>query len=106
MVGTVSAARGLGGRKALVATEAAFALGLALGAALVFGMLGLAGAALRPSDAAVAVVAGLAVAAVAIDTAGRRVRPQIRFQVPERWRQTMPLPRALFLYGVLLGSGV
>jgi hypothetical protein len=106
MVGTVSAARRLGGRKALVATEAAFALGLALGAALVFGMLGLAGAALRPSDAAVAVVAGLAVAAVAIDAAGRRVRPQIRFQVPERWRQTMPLPRALFLYGVLLGTGL
>ena len=40
------------------------------------------------------------------DAIGLRVRPQIRFQVPERWRRTMPLPRALFLYGLLLGTGL
>jgi hypothetical protein len=34
------------------------------------------------------------------------VRPQVHFQVPERWRRTMPLPLALFLYGALLGTGV
>src|SRR5919204_1390657 len=106
MVGTVSAARRLGERKALVASEAAFALGLLAGASLVFGALGLAGAALHPDRAAVAVAVAVALVAAAIDAAGRRVRPQIRLQVPERWRRTMPLPRALFLYGVLLGSGV
>src|SRR5919201_5796173 len=106
MVGTVSAARKLGGRRALVASEAAFALGLVVGASLFFGALGLAGSALHPSRVGVAVAAGLALAAAATDAAGRRVRPQLRLQVPESWRRTMPLPRALFLYGVLLGTGL
>jgi hypothetical protein len=44
--------------------------------------------------------------AVVSDALGLRVRPQVRFQVPERWRRTMPLPRALFLYGLLLGTGL
>src|SRR6478736_5541103 len=70
MAGTVRAARHRG------KAGAAFAAGLALGAAAVFVALGV------------------------------RVRPQIRFQVPEPWRRTMPLPRALFLYGLLLGTGL
>jgi hypothetical protein len=106
MVGTVSAARRLGGRRALAASGAAFAVGLALGGAIVFGALGLAGAALHPGRTAVAFAVALALAAAAIDAAGRRVRPQIRVQVPESWRRTMPLPRALFLYGLLLGTGL
>src|SRR5919204_1925187 len=106
MVGTVSAARRLGGRSALAASGAAFAVGLALGGAIVFGALGLAGAALHPGRTAVAFAVALALAAAAIDAAGRRVRPQIRVQVPESWRRTMPLPRALFLYGILLGTGL
>jgi hypothetical protein len=48
----------------------------------------------------------LGVVAVASDALGLRVRPQIHFQVPEPWRRTMPLPRALFLYGLLLGTGL
>ena len=48
----------------------------------------------------------LAGAAVVSDALGLRVRPQVRFQVPEPWRRTMPLPRALFLYGLLLGTGL
>ena len=106
MVGTVSAARRLRGRRALLASEAAFALGLVLGGSLVFGALGLAGSALHPGGFAVAVAAGVAGLAAAVDLAGRRVRPQIRVQVPESWRRTMPLPRALVLYGVLLGTGL
>jgi hypothetical protein len=106
MVGTVGAARRLGGRRALVAGEVAFALGLVLGAALVFGVLGLAGAALHPGRAAVVLAVAVAAFAAAIDAGGRRVRPQIRFQVPESWRRTMQLPRALFLYGLLLGTGL
>jgi hypothetical protein len=104
MVGTVRAARH-DGRKALVLAAAAFATGLALGAALVFGGLGLLGEWVH-MRALVFAAAAIAAAAIASDAAGLRVRPQIRFQVPERWRRTMPLPRALFLYGLLLGAGL
>ena len=86
-------------------TAAAYALGLALGATLVFGGLGLLGG-WAHTRALVVVAAVLAAAAIASDAAGLKVRPQIPFQVPERWRRTMPLPRALFLYGLLLGSGL
>jgi hypothetical protein len=106
MVGTVSAARRLGGRRALATSEATFAVGLAVGGAIVFGALGIVGAALHPGRIAVALTVVVALAAAAIDAAGRRVRPQIRFQVPENWRRRMPLPRALFLYGLLLGTGL
>src|SRR5437763_16298982 len=95
MVGTVRAGRRRGG--------IAFGGGLALGASAFFGALGALGAAFHPGAIVVAVVVG---AAALMDLAGLRVRPQVRFQVPERWRRTMPLPRALFLYGLLLGTGV
>ena len=95
MVGTVRAGRRRGG--------ITFGGGLALGASAFFGALGALGAAFHPGAIVVAVVVG---AAALMDLAGLRVRPQVRFQVPERWRRTMPLPRALFLYGLLLGTGV
>ena len=99
MVGTVRAARN---RKQ---AGAAFAAGLALGAASVFVALGAIGAAISGHAVVVAAVA-LGALAVASDALGLRVRPQIRFQVPEPWRREMPLPRALFLYGLLLGTGL
>jgi hypothetical protein len=80
-------------------------VGLAVGSAAVFVALGALGSAVSEPAVVVAAVA-LAVAAVASDALGLRVRPQIRFQVPEPWRRTMPLPRALFLYGLLLGTGL
>lgn len=104
MVGTVSAARH-DGRRAFALTAAAFVAGLALGSTLVFGGLGLLGA-WAHTRALVVVAAAGAAAAILSDAAGLRVRPQIRFQVPEPWRRTMPLPRALFLYGLLLGAGL
>jgi hypothetical protein len=103
MVGTVRAAR-KGVPRALAA--AAFAVGLALGATATFGALGVVGSAVEPGRAflvGAAVFGGIAALA---DLAGLRVRPQLRFQVPEPWRRTMPLSRALFLYGLLLGTGV
>ena len=99
MVGTVSAARERGW------AGAAFAAGLALGAAAVFAGLALVGAAVG-GHVLVLVAAAVAGLAVLSDALGLRVRPQVRFQVPERWRQTMPLTRALFLYGLLLGTGL
>ncbi|MGB2876350.1 MAG: hypothetical protein WBB76_12880 [Gaiellaceae bacterium] len=106
MAGTVRAARRLGGRGALGVGGGAFAAGLAIGASLLFGALGALGAVLQPGRAFVLGAAALAVAAALSDLAGVRVRPQVRFQVPEPWRRTMSLPRALFLYGTLLGAGV
>src|SRR3954467_5456482 len=99
MAGTVRAARHRG------RAGAAFTLGLALGAAAVFVALGALGSAVSGRGVVIA-AAAVGVAAVASDALGLRVRPQIRFQVPEPWRRTMPLPRALFLYGVLLGTGL
>ncbi|MDX6508244.1 MAG: hypothetical protein QOG06_2888 [Gaiellaceae bacterium] len=99
MVGTVSAARHRG------RAGAAFATGLVLGAAAVFAGLAAIGA-LVSGQAVLIAALTLGGAAVVSDALGLRVRPQVRFQVPEPWRRTMPLPRALFLYGLLLGTGL
>lgn len=99
MVGTVRAARRRG------MARVAFACGLALGAAAVFGGLAAVGALVGGRAVLVAAFA-LAATAVAVDALGLPVRPQVRFQVPERWRRTMPLPQALFFYGLLLGTGL
>ena len=97
MAGTVSAARG-----SRAGPLAAYAAGLALAGGAFFAALGALGAWVSlPLTAALFVAAAAAVA----DLAGLRVRPQVRLQVPERWRRTMPLPQALFLYGLLLGTG-
>jgi hypothetical protein len=47
--------------------------------------------------------ASVAVAAALAELRAARIAPQIRRQVPERWRRTLPLPLATFLYGILLG---
>ena len=99
MVGTVRAARHRG------RAGAAFAAGLALGAAGIFVALGAIGAAIS-GHAVVLAAIGLGAVAVLSDALGLRVRPQIHFQVPEPWRREMPLSRALFLYGLLLGTGL
>lgn len=99
MAGTVRAARDRG------RASVAFAVGLALGAAAIFVALGALGSLISGRAVVIAAVS-LGVVAVASDALGLRVRPQIHFQVPEPWRRTMPLSRALFLYGLLLGTGL
>ena len=51
------------------------------------------------------VAAAIAVAAAVAEARGTRIVPQIRRQLPERWRWTMPMPLAAALYGILLGLG-
>src|ERR687888_1496201 len=98
MADTVGAARG-----SRIGLFVSYGAGLALGGAAFFGALAVLGAWVSfPLIAALAVAAAAAV----VDLAGLRVRPQVHLQVPERWRRTMPLTQALFLYGVLLGTGV
>src|SRR5215468_1738396 len=99
MVGTVSAARQRG------RAAAAFAAGLALGSAAVLTVLAAVGSVVGGRLVLVVAVA-IGAAAVVSDALGLRVRPQIHLQVPEPWRRTMPLGRALFLYGLLLGTGL
>ncbi|MDO8213867.1 hypothetical protein [Conexibacter sp. CPCC 206217] len=128
MVETLAGAAGREGaeRRRLVRTSCTtFALGALLGGALTFGLLSVLGAALgaggsgtsaaighagsgtggRGQSIALVVAAIVALAAALADAFGVRVAPQIRRQVPERWRRTLPLPLAAALYGVLLGLG-
>ncbi len=85
---------------------AAFAAGALAGGVATFGGLSVLGAALGTGGGAAAAVAAAALLiAAAGDTAGRRIVPQVRRQVPESWRRVLPLPLAAALYGVLLGLG-
>src|SRR5262245_52486754 len=106
MVCTVGAAHRFGGRRAVAESSASFLGGLVAGSMLVFGGLGLIAMLLHPGRAWIFVAAAIAAAATLCDAAGLRVRPQIPMQVPERWRRTMPLPLAVCLYGLLIGTGL
>ena len=83
----------------------AFALGALAASALVGGALGLLGAGLD-RRATVPVAAALT-ALVALREAGlvRVPAPQLRFQVPERWRFELPVPVWAAGYGAGLGLG-
>jgi hypothetical protein len=97
---------GRGGRATWLAC-ATFTLGAVIGGVVTFGALSLLGDALQTRGTTVALVVAAAVAALAAagEWAGIRVVPQIRRQVPEPWRRSMPLPVVGALYGLLLGLG-
>lgn len=103
MADTVGAARRAGdGAKA---AAAAIALGLVASSAATLAAAGAAGGFLPFRRVVLVAIAAVCLVAAGGDVAGRRVRPQIPLQVPERWRRTMPLPVASLLYGLLLGTG-
>ncbi len=106
MVETLGVA-GEGGRRFTVAAAcAAFVPGAVVGGILTFGLLSGFGELLHGAGrVAYLVAAGIAVIAAAAEARGLRIAPQIRRQLPESWRWTMPLPIAALLYGVLLGLG-
>jgi hypothetical protein len=107
VVETIGSRRAHLGGRAIAASCTTFALGALLGGAITFGGLASLGALAGGGSggrALVAVVAILALTALG-ELLGVRVFPQIRRQVPEPWRRTMPLPLATGLYGVLLGFG-
>jgi len=105
MVETIGSSLGDDRPGATLAASATFALGAMLGGIVTFGGLALLGRAAGPGAGGVreGLGATLAVAAAIADWRGVRIAPQIRRQVPERWRWTTPLPVACALYGVLLG---
>jgi hypothetical protein len=107
MVDTIGTALGDARRSSTFIGCATFTLGALIGGAVTFGGLGLVGALIAEHAGGLQepVGAGLALAAAVADWRGVRIAPQIRRQVPERWRWTMRLPLACGLYGVLLGLG-
>jgi hypothetical protein len=106
MVDTIGSAMGDDRRGAALIAGAAFALGTLTGGTLTFGALALAGSLVGGAGGLrEGLGAALALAAAVADWRGVRIAPQIRRQVPEHWRWTMPLPLACALYGVLLGLG-
>ncbi len=94
-------------RRTTIASCATFAPGAVLGGMATFGLLSGLGEVVHGvgGRAAYAVAATIAVAAAVAEARGTRIVPQIRRQLPERWRWTMPMPLAAALYGVLLGLG-
>jgi hypothetical protein len=106
MVETLGLA-GDGERRFTVAAAcAAFGPGAVIGGLATFGALSWIGGLLHGTGrVAYLVAAGIAVAAAAAEARGLRIAPQIRRQLPESWRWTLPLPIAALLYGVLLGLG-
>jgi hypothetical protein len=107
MVETIGSALGDARRGATLLASATFALGTVLGGVVTFGGLALLGQLAGHGFTGLreGLGAALALAAAIADWRGVKIAPQIRRQVPERWRWTLPLPLACALYGVLLGLG-
>ena len=107
MVETIGPTGHTGGRRTTLAACAAFVPGALMGAVATFGTLGVAGGFLHGAGArgAYLAAAAIALAAAALEARGTRIIPQVRRQLPEHWRRSMPMPVAAALYGVLLGLG-
>ncbi len=107
MVETIGLRGDTGRRRTALAACATFAPGAAIGGVATFGLLGLAGSALHGAGGrgAYVVAACLAVAAAILEARGTRIVPQVRRQLPEGWRWSLPLPVASAFYGILLGLG-
>jgi hypothetical protein len=107
MVETIGVAGRDGSRRVTIAACATFTLGALAGGVATFGALAALGDLVHGAGgrAAYLVAAVIAVAAAAAEARGLRIAPQIRRQLPQGWRWTMPLPLAAALYGVLLGLG-
>jgi MFS family permease len=94
-------------RRTTIASCIAFAPGAVVGGIATFGLLSALGELVHGvgGRAAYLVAAAIAIAAAVAEARGMRIVPQIRRQLPERWRWTMPMPLAATLYGILLGLG-
>jgi hypothetical protein len=106
VVETIGTRRARIGGRATAASCTSFALGALAGGAITFtGLAALGSLVAGGSTATLVAVVTLAALTALGELLGVRVFPQIRRQVPEPWRRTLPLPLATGLYGVLLGFG-
>src|SRR3954462_5114139 len=102
MIATISPA-GCGGRHRHLAAAALFSTGALASSAALGAVAGLAGLWLGGTRAAL-LAAAVAVLAALRETVGRTLPlPQLRHQVPERWRRALPL--ALWPLGSGRGAG-
>jgi hypothetical protein len=107
MIDTIGTALGDARRTVMIVATTSFTIGALAGGAVTFGGLALLGGLLGhgASELRDSLGGALALAAALADWRGWKIAPQIRRQVPERWRWIMPLPLACALYGLLLGLG-
>jgi hypothetical protein len=107
VIETIGPTGHVGGRRTTIAACAAFMPGAVAGGLLTFGTLAALGDLLHGAGgrASYLVAAGIALVAALLEARGTRITPQIRRQLPERWRRSMPMPLAAALYGLLLGIG-
>ncbi len=107
MVETIGLSGDGGRRRTTIASCIAFAPGAVVGGIATFGLLSALGELIHGvgGQAAYLVAAAIAIAAAVAEARGTRIVPQIRRQLPESWRWTMPMPVAAALYGILLGLG-
>jgi hypothetical protein len=107
MVETIGIAGDGGRRWTTVAACATFVPGAVIGGVVTFGSLSALGETIHGAGGRLAYLAAaaIAIAAAIAEARGMRIVPQIRRQLPEGWRWTMPLPLASALYGILLGLG-
>ena len=107
MIDTIGTALGDARRTVMIVATTSFTIGALAGGAVTFGGLSLLGGLLGhgATELRDALAGALALAAAFADWRGWKIAPQIRRQVPERWRWIMPLPLACALYGLLLGLG-
>jgi hypothetical protein len=104
MIETITPA-GCGSRKRQITALAGFALGAIVAAAALGWVLGAVGGALDPAWA-LPVAGVLALMGALREGVARGLPlPQLRRQVPERWRRTLPLPVWSVAYGAGLGLG-
>jgi cytochrome c biogenesis protein CcdA len=105
MVQTIGSALGDGRRGATRAASVTFGLGAVIGGVITFGGLAELGRLIGDGTTGLreGLGAALALAAAMADWRGVKIAPQIRRQVPERWRWSTPLAFACGLYGILLG---
>lgn len=105
MVETLTPA-GCGGRHRQVAAVVMFTVASVTAAAAVGGLLGWVGAIIGHQRILLAGAALIAVLAALREAGILRVAvPDIKRQVPEHWRRTLPLPVWTTGYGAILGSG-
>jgi hypothetical protein len=107
MIETIGPAGHPGGRPTTLAATAAFAPFAVLGGILTFGLLAAVGSLLAGAGGGVAYLLAAAVALLAAwaEIRGKPIVPQVRRQLPVRWRSTVPMPLAAGGYGILLGLG-
>ena len=106
MIETLGPTGHTGGLPTTLAASLSFAPFALVGGAITFGAMALAGSLLGgPGPVALAAAAVVALAAAAAEARGLPIVPQVRRQLPVRWRSRMPMPVAAAGYGVLLGLG-